>query len=405
MTRTISYVGYLSIVMLIFYPVDQLMGDILNISNYEKFSPLRYATILYLIFSLSFISKNRKLYTYKYHVIIFLIILWFYISSIWAANSGYSSVLYATKLLLLASFLYSSLFLLGNKISLIPHILFIYALTSGLLSFYIFNSTDLIGQSALRLSFKTVGVNALMVSLGYSLIIGVSYLLFESERKIKKVAVMLSIIVISIVVFLGGTRSVFWGGAVSLLIAYVYLFFKSTGKNKIYVIMFFLLLFYGGFSLIESNYFSEGLLERMLIFDRENMTENSRLSLWSTGLEWYTSNVLGSGAGNEHYIYSQLGYDSKDEAHNTFVSTLIQTGIIGLTLLVMLLLFLGGDIIKIKNINYKFLAVSLYIFFIIQLMKGSFFQTRLFWQPLFILLLMVEIDKYSHKLKITTDKG
>lgn len=398
MKKTTSFVGYLSLFIIIFYPADQLMGDIIKVQNYEKYSPMRYILILYPIFTLSLFQKNKKLYIYKHLIIFSILLFWLYLSSIWAISSVTLSLLYSSKVFLLLSFVFSSVYLLGNKITLIPRILFYYITLSGVLSLYIILSTDIINQNLLRLSFKSVGVNALMISLGYSIIIGTTYLLFFKENSpYKKIIVLCSIIITAFVIFQGGTRSAFWGLFLSLFVSYIYIFNKTSLKNKVLLAITLLFLFFSRDFLIDESYFSESLWERMLIFDKTQVTENSRLNLWRDGIDWYSMNILGSGAGNEHFVYNTLGYGGKDEAHNTFISMLIQANMVGFALLVMALIWLGLDVLKIKNIQYKFLATTMFLFLAIQLFKGSFFQTRLFWQPVFFLLLMVELDRNTKK--------
>lgn len=404
MIKSTTYVGYLSLFVLIFYPIDQLMGDILEINNYEKYSPMRYILILYPFFSIYYFNNYRKIYTHKHITLLLAMVLWFYFSSIWAVNSIIFSIIYSTKNILLFSFVFSTVFILRNTVSLIPKILFYYAFLSGLLSLYIFVSIDLTSQGLVRLSFESIGVNALMISLGYSIIIGIGYLFYIDEPIIKKLIILFSIIIISLVVFQGGTRSVFWGIIFSVLLTYIYLLSKSTAKSKVVTVIVLFILFFSENFIMENKIFTEELLDRMLIINEENISDNSRITLWSDGIKWYSKNILGSGSGNEQFIYMSLGYGKRNEAHNTFISTLIQTNIIGLILLITMLVFLGVSVAKINKIQYKFLAVSLYIFFIIQLMKGSFLQTRLFWQPILIMLLMIEIDRFTSAIQITKKK-
>src|SRR5690606_368370 len=132
---------------------------------------------------------------------------------------------------------------------------------------------------------------------------------------------------------------------------------------------------------------------RILDTREETFTENSRILRWDKGLEWYSDNLIGTGAGvaNEANMYlKQISHYT--EAHSVFVSTLIQLNIFGFGLLLVFFILLGGLILKVKTNYIKFSAIILFIFFLLQAFKGSTLQTRLFWHPITVIMLLIEID-------------
>lgn len=150
---------------------------------------------------------------------------------------------------------------------------------------------------------------------------------------------------------------------------------------------------------METGFVGEKVSDRLLNTDEEVFKENSRIYFWTNGWEWYSQNVLGTGAGvsNEARMFSsEIGIYK--EAHSVFFSILIQLNVIGLILLIIALLLILKEIIKIEEKHLKFTASFLFIFFIIQASKGSSFQTRLFWHPVTLVLLIIEVGKYNSYL-------
>ena len=240
-----------------------------------------------------------------------------------------------------------------------------------------------------RLSFNNIGLNAIAISLGYIFILALnSFHLFENE-KVKRCIIYICLILIFLLILKLGTRSVLWGLVLAFILPnFIYL----KRKNIIRILVILSAFIYAFFHLINTGFIQGRAATRLLLFGSDTFTNNSRVELFNKGFEWWTNNILGSGGGNESYAYIQMGTKNL-EAHNTFMSALIQFGIPGIILLLLVVSIIYFKIYLIKDKRQKILFFSFFIFFVMQLVKGSFIQTRLFWQPLTILLLMLESFK------------
>ena len=104
------------------------------------------------------------------------------------------------------------------------------------------------------------------------------------------------------------------------------------------------------------------------------------------------------------FVYRSFLYLEPGESHNVLVSAFIQFGFPGFALIACVMIALFIKIFKFKRSNYKILYVALLIFFSLQTLKGSFLQTRLFWQPITILLILLNHQKYYKPIEKLKNK-
>ena len=381
-----------TILLLALYPLDQLHSSLFV--GTALYSPYKIIIVGYLFYFIKFRGINNTFASKSILMLLFGLILLSAISISWAFSDYYLAFKYTAQLAILFSFTVVAIKILSHDEEAIKSIIFYWLIVSAIVSYFSlqgFFSAEAFSAER-RIKFENIGLNAIAISVGYILILAISgYNLFINER-IKQLIMIVAILVCFWLLVRLGTRSVIWGIILTFIIVGI---FSLNIKRLIvtFVVLFFgyLVLYYA----IENNYLSGRLLERITTFNFEVFEDNSRIQLWDVGLEWKFNNFLGSGAGNESFVYRTL--DTPDplmEAHNVFVSAFIQFGFLGVALLVFVMINLVTNIFKFRSSQYMFIYLAFLIFFSLQMIKGSFLQTRLFWQPLAVLLILVNHQKY-----------
>jgi O-antigen ligase len=332
-------------------------------------------------------------------MLLFGIILLSTISISWAFSDYYLAFKYTVQLVILFSFTVVAIKLLSHDEEAIKSVIFYWLIVSSIVSYYSLQgalSPNELSASK-RIAFLDIGLNAIAISIGYVLILALAgFNLFINER-IKQLIMIVGIFFCFWLLIRLGTRSVVWG----VIFIFIIISILSFDIKKILVTSFFVLCVYLTFNYVaENNYSTGGVLERITTFNFEVFEDNARGQLWKDGIEWTFINVLGSGAGNEKFIYRSLNSQA-GEAHNIFVSAFIQFGFLGFALILCVMIALFSKIIKFRNSNYMILYVAFLMFFSLQILKGSFLQTRLFWQPITILLILLNHQKhYTPTIKL-----
>ena len=380
-----------TILLLVLYPLDQLHSSLFV--GTALYSPYKIIMVGYLFYFLKFRGINNTFASKSILILLFGLILLSAISISWAFSDYYSAFKYTVQLAILFSFTVVAIKILSHDEEAIKSIIFYWLIVSAIVSYYSlqgFLSAEALSAER-RIGFKDIGLNAIAISIGYILILAISgFDLFVNER-IKQLIMIVAILVCFWLLVRLGTRSVIWGIILTFITVGIFSF------NIKRLIVTFVALFFGYLVFnyaIENNYLSGMVLERITTFNSEVFEDNSRAQLWDIGLEWTFNNVLGSGAGNESFVYRTLDTPGSLEAHNVLVSAFIQFGFLGVALLVFVMINLVTNIFKFRSSQYMVIYVAFLIFFSLQMIKGSFLQTRLFWQPLAVLLILVNHQKY-----------
>jgi hypothetical protein len=245
------------------------------------------------------------------------------------------------------------------------------------------------GGATNRLLYEGFGVNAISISLGMCLVAGLVYLHAGENRKFKVLGIILMILIYQAILHTG-SRSVIWGVPIAIVGSYV----LASGRGFRYrVIAVFVLgiLFVALSWATTTGYLAGSLQDRVLLRDRADIQDNVRYTMWRQALTM-TSLVLGGGPGNKAERDVFLSEFLIGEAHNTFVSTLMQTGAAGASVLIVAIGFVGFAVVRLPNVAYRLPGISMFIYFLIQLNKGSVLQTRLFWYPMIFIILLSSLN-------------
>lgn len=378
-----NFKQFLIFLTLVSLPLDQVFTSIFP---FVPISPFRGLSIL---LALYFVKVNlRKSEFKKSYIIMYCFILWNFISLFWAKDQD-DSVLYTGQVLLMFWFSIVCINELANVQNIREKFIFYCSLIGGGVAFLAITGGLSVEISAdRRLTFSGIGVNAVAISIGYYFIIVTSGVFIKKWSKINIIILLISIALMFYFLLRTGTRSAIVGSFAALLISYPISFrlsFKSVVKFASLVLIVLFSFFYVMGHFIEGN-----LSERIVNVDSDAFSENSRNGLWKTAIDYGSTFVLGTGAGNEYIAFDK---GTIKEAHNVYVSSFVQTGIIGLFLLSLFLLSFLFKMFKMNRGRDFYLICSLMIFYIIQTFKGSFLQTRIFWFPLIVFGIFFIINK------------
>lgn len=360
------------------------------------FSPFRILTVLLAMLFWRYNVNRLKPFKIPLFLFFFYCIISFF-SVLWA-NDKYEAFLYSIQITIMLLFTIVTIFELSKDSQIVTKLSFYASIAGGILSlmavFGFFSEGEIMQEH--RLSFAGIGVNAVAISIGYTFILSISFLVVQKQKRLKKIFVLFASIVMLYFLIRTGTRSGIIGAVLALGIAFFFSY--SIRPRHLLVFLVFSSIMYFSFNYIINNYINERIAERILSVGLENVKENSRLSIWEEGLEWYSNNILGAGAGNEDFVFKNNPLVK--EAHNIFISSLFQLGIPGILIVSIAIIYIFSRIKKSQNIQYKFIAYSIYFFLLIQMMKGSFLQNRIFWIPLAIVIIIIRVEReinFIHK--------
>lgn len=196
-------------------------------------------------------------------------------------------------------------------------------------------------------------------------------LLYQILKK-RKILFILPYLVIILIVLESGSR----GALLSMIvIALVQLFLNITKKNWLkYIIIIFVSFLVISYSL---NFFNSDLINR---FRLQNIQDGSgRLEIWKNYFHIFFElpiykKILGVGISNSSVTYYQyFGY--LKNTHNLYINVLIDFGLFGLVLMLIIQGMMLHRIIKSKNT----LAISVYLALITSSMFLDMQITRYFW--------------------------
>ena len=391
----------IAFLLLVLYPLDQLHTTIFEGSTFP--SPYKFIMAAYLVFV---VKLNGIKNTFASKDVLFLllgIISLSALSILWAHSDYAAAIKYTLQLLVLWSFTVVAVKILSHDEDMIKSIIFYWLGVSAIVSY--FTLSGVLSPSELvegrRISFIGIGLNAMAISIGYSVVLGVAGFGLFKKQRIKQLLMIVALLISLWTLIQLGTRSVIWGLLATFLVgSLINLSVKKAVFSVIAVFAFTLAFDY----IMGNNYLAGRALERLITFDLNVFKENTRSALWMVGLEWVTNNVFGSGAGNEIFVYETLGVTDNLESHNVVVSAFIQFGVFGGVLFVLMLAVLSVKFFKFRDPKFKLIFGAFLLFFLLQLFKGSFFQTRLFWQPLTILLIILNHQRYRISMKSLASK-
>ncbi len=370
--------------LIVLFPFDQLFT-----SFFPNFSISPFRILFVLIALLFYKYRLSKLNETKSIWKVFLIYSMLALLSMLWSSEPEKSILYALQLIISIMFCLVAVCELSRRPNFYKDITFYTSLFGALVALLsligVFSEREL--SSDYRLSFTNIGLNAIAISIGYTFVLGITGIFSKHHSVLRKIMLIISSLIIFYFLMRTGTRSSIFGVLIALGIGY-FMSFKIAINNVVRFIVA-LIVMYIAFNKIIISYLGDSLRNRIFSFGIEDVESDSRGNLWGIAYNYFSNNLLGTGAGNEEIAYAS---SISKEAHNIFVSSLLQLGFIGFFLMIYVSISLFIAVIRIKEKAYKFTAVSLYIFLLLQMMKGSFLQNRLFWIPIVVIFAIIIFD-------------
>jgi O-antigen ligase len=319
--------------------------------------------------------------------------LWCLFSAGWAIDQ-LNSLFTFSKVLIHFAFLVVVVDTLSDR-KVIWQTLVLMALVSGLgsLAMLVVPGLATVQDSDSRTHFAGTGTNAVSITVGLAVVGCIA--LLPLRRSLFTIAVTLTTSIPMLLATLRtGTRSVLIGVPLAVAFGACLSYWRKLGR------LFLLLLIVGGLSggslywAVQADFITGRLRERLLgVFEADTYETNVRLNLWSEAFELYIKNPIGAGAGNEPLMTeaSRGGYGAT-EAHNTYLSILLEYNVIGLGVILLAMGYLGWGIVRTEDLGLRASAAMLFTFCILSSLKGSQQDTRLFWQPVCLSIAFVEAD-------------
>ncbi|MBF0522032.1 MAG: O-antigen ligase family protein [Candidatus Omnitrophica bacterium] len=312
-----------------------------------------------LVFFLCNVVSGKKIV--RPNVVFFaalLFIIWSGVSILWSADmvSSIARVKTLALDLLFAYFLFSKVSLNGVKN---PFLVYVWgcAVALGLLFLEYYrgpSSMDVLEEGRFTAANMNQNNLACVLAVGIAL----AYILFKSyvTNKFGKVLLVGFILLASIGIFLTGSRA----GALSVGSFYFILLFMErrsffSRKGLLFIVVFMFAIF------LLSVFVPQYLLNR--VSEGQNAgTFLLRVEIWKAGFEAWIKNPL-FGVGSGAYAFSLDNPSLYGRvAHNTFVSVLVETGIIGF----FIYLFLWGGLVRkflLKSSQQSFFIILFLIWF------------------------------------------
>jgi len=259
--------------------------------------------------------------------------------------------------------------------------------------FMLYGDATVRSTSEFRLAVGGIGINSVAVSVGTAVMAAMGLVMLRRSPLMIAIAIGCTI-VLMLVVLRTGTRSVLLGIPIAVVAGAAVGYWRKF--HKLLLISVVVGVISGGslYWASTSDFVRGKLRDRLFSsFETETFESNVRLTLWLEALQFYVRNPLGVGAGNESVAVALTrgGYGPL-EAHNSFVSVLIEYNVIGLGLFSLAIFFTGWSALRIRDPALRAAATMMFVFAVLQALKGSIQENRLLWLPLMIVLAMAECD-------------
>ncbi|MGE5402255.1 MAG: O-antigen ligase family protein [Ignavibacteriales bacterium] len=373
---------FLTVIM---YVPDQLFSAISGVD----FTPGKYLPLLVLLACIRpFLASWNSSPVIRRILRMFLyLICWYFIALVLSPTMD--SVSYCLQILLLYLFLFPATGLLGDLESL-RKLCYAFVLVGSIGAIIVLSGYGVrYTGTGDRVLYGNLSINAISTNLGLCFIAGIAYWNI-SGKSLSKYLLIPLLVLLFIAILKTGTRSVIFGVPAAILIPFMIYSGRKFLKYWIAALIYIAAILFV-FEFLSSNGMITGTLYKRIVsgIGNNNKSDDIRMNLLKNGLEWYTENPLGCGPGSINEI--NIVYHGDREAHNTFVSTLLQTGLFGLLLLVSPLIYLFIAASRIRLQPFRISAIMINIYFVMQLNKGSTLQTRIFWFQLLFCLLMIKV--------------
>lgn len=209
--------------------------------------------------------------------------------------------------------------------------------------------------------------NTLCAYLTMSLAAGFQ-IIVASKSTTRRLFAVLCTGAVVVIMMLTGSRSGFVGMSVAFAVFVLGSNLARKHKVTIIVVAFLSLPYLPGFS---------GVMER---FNSADSSGSGRIYIWNVAIYRFKEKFfLGHGAESFGYLYYELGKTKIKAVHSTQLTTLVEQGIVGFSLLMFITLFISlKGYLNLSRTKGVWLLAAFTSFYV-QSMFLSLLQTRAFW--------------------------
>lgn len=378
---------------ILFFPIDQLISGI----SPDSLAPGRYLILINVVAILlrKLVGEvGDRTLTRRYLFSLFILIGLGAVSLAWA-NDFRAALFYLAQLILLACWAALAVQYLCNQRSMTSISVGLMLIGAMLSTLLIWGDIGRLSHHYDRILLDGLGINSIATMFGLIIIFSLS-LLYHNKNALYIFAIMAFASLMFFAIIKMGTRSAALAVPLSIVMASFLAEPARLGKNLYKAGLLITTVFAVFYISFEQGLISEKLLKRFTgLGEVSTYAEDGRALLAAKALEYaFFENPIGTGLGNEEQAFSDVRYKvAVGESHNTYLSTLVQLGFVGAAIFLAALMAIFVGIRKITHLKEKLIASSLLLYLAMSLMKASLLQTRLFWIPLTLILVYLEIDR------------
>jgi O-antigen ligase len=129
------------------------------------------------------------------------------------------------------------------------------------------------------------------------------------------------------------------------------------------------------------------------------------MELWQNAFQIYLKKPQGTGPGNEPLAYSAYSQTRALESHTVFLSVLVEYNIIGLAIFMAGFSALGMAVLHIKDPALRCAAGMIFVYCFLIALATSILETRFFWQPVMLVMMIIEIDFRTRQSQLVGYEG
>jgi len=237
------------------------------------------------------------------------------------------------------------------------------------------------------------GANTLVLALALGLGFLVVFYMFFMPGKLKKIAAIGLLPLIFLAMVKTQSRMPTFA-AISIPVFALILGSKSQYRFRYFCIAVILgLIAYVSIKLvIQSDLMTEAARKRLT---EQGFGESGRLQFWKWGLEAFVYRPLhGYGFNNFHLIPNNVGQKA---AHNTFIAVMVDTGLIGLSLAIAIVITLYKQVMRLSDVGLKWLGLAMLMYPMMTGITVTNYIKKDFWYALGIVVVVIHIGKLQEE--------
>jgi len=361
--------------------------------GYTWISPGRALPVICLLAYLRFlVGRKPAVESVKTCILLlFAFVLWA-LCLITVAQSKILAIVVVLKIFIQIALLLVAVDLLSGR-KMLQQTLFLMAIggvTGGL--YALFGGFAIRAAAAERLILPGLGINALANSVGLAIMAAVALLALQ-RSVVTILVVIFSVIGMLLVVLRMGTRAVVISIPLATMFGMLLGYWKKVHKLFIFSILMAALLGGSLYWALQTGFITGELRERVLsVFVGQTYQTNVRVQLWKDALRIYARKPQGTGPGNEPVAYLAYSTTGNLESHTVFLSVLVECNVIGLGIFLAAFSALAVAVLRVRDPALRCGAGMILGYCFLIAMATSILETRFFWQPVMLVMVIVETD-------------